>query len=334
MQKEKLPLMYHPTNVLLVDDQPVFLNQMCENIDHNIPYVTAIDPEQALAYLRTHTYLGDIQSLLVAQPNFNNVMQSPTSIENFDIDFSTLRRDLDSPERFKKITVVFVDQSMPKMEGLDFCRRVRKENLLVKLILLTGNAGLDKAVDAFNEGIVDAYIPKDHPNLIKVVNEHIRRYSWLQFMELSDRLAGLISHIIKPLYDEKFFEIFSEIWQKQQEKGEFYLMDSSCSFLFLNDDLKKQIFFVRNECDFNEIYELAKNSEAPYSVLEAIRGRQKFPITPDPRGYLKLQGDAWEDVMEFMSKVPGRELYYALVDRPGMEVFSFKRYFNEVWPQP
>ena len=145
-----------------------------------------------------------------------------------------MREKLNTPDRFNKIAVVFVDKQMPKMDGLDFCRKVREQNLQVKLVLLTGNAGIDDAINAFNEGVIDAYISKGQTDHAKSINFHLVRQTWQQFVDLGAHVSGLISHTLLPLSDEKFIEFFHGIW-KQHQESEFYLMDSSCSFLFFNE---------------------------------------------------------------------------------------------------
>ena len=208
----KIPLMYHPTNVLLLDDERGFLNSLNPIIGHTTPYILETNPHKVIDYLQSHTYKKEVLSALISEQDFSFEMsEKPRSTETFDINFSRLQQQLDKPDRFKKIVTVFVDKHMPAMDGITFCEKVREMGLIVKLILFTGMAGTDEAVRAFNKGIIDGYIAKDDPNLTDKINQYIERYSWQQFIDLGDRLAGFISHLMKPLHDEQFFEVFEKI---------------------------------------------------------------------------------------------------------------------------
>jgi hypothetical protein len=44
-----------------------------------------------------------------------------------------------------------------------------------------------------------------------------------------------------------------------------------------------------------------------------IRGHQMFPYTKEAMGYVSLNDKQWENAMVQMDKVPGRELYYAVL---------------------
>lgn len=325
-----IPLIYHPTNVLALDDDIGFLKSLRGILGVNMPYVLESDPHAALDYLSSNSYPEHAVSNLITQPNFDSPMTGLDAVEYFSVDFGKLRSELDKPTRFNRITVAFVDKQMPKMDGLDFCRKVKEKNLQIKLVLLTGNAGLTEAVSAFNEGIIDAYISKGRENLDKSINFYANNESWNQFVDLGKNVSGLPSHTLKSLNCEKFSEFFHEIWRDNQQ-GEFYLADSSCSFLFFDNDGKATLLLVRNPDDFKEVYEFAENAEAPESVLNAIENRKAFPITPQKNGYLKLQGEEWEKAMTALKKIPETNLFYTLIKQPNLSAFSFDNYFSSVW---
>lgn len=327
--KNKLPLMYHPTNVLFLDDEPVFLNRICHAIDQSIPYTKIGHPLDAIDYLCKHTYQSDFFAALTTHRNFNQT-DPLEGVENFDVNFAMLSNELDVSDRFEKIAVVFVDQLMPTMKGIDFCKKIREKNLLVKLILLTSNAEKDEVIDAFNQGVIDAYVAKDHPQLVETINEHVIRYAWNQFLDFSSNLLGFISHLVKPLYDENFLKFFNEIL-KTESFVEFYLLDSSCSFLLLTNQGKAKKLFFYTPADFEDCYELAHSARAPYHVLQSIQDKKKFPLTENDKNYLQLAGHDWIKFMHDCNKVPGVDMYYVLVDKSPMDAFSFKRYFDTVW---
>lgn len=166
----------------------------------------------------------------------------------------------------------------------------------------------------------------------EAINFYIERESWQQFVDLGGQLSGLINYMIQPLNNEKFSEFFHEIWRDHQ-KGEFYVMDSSCSFMFFDHQGNATLLMVRNEEDFEEAIEFAENAEAPESVLKALKNRVSFPYTKEKNGYVRLEAKEWPDALVKMKQIEGTDLRYALIKQPDIKAFSFDRYFAEVWPK-
>ncbi len=324
--KHSIPVIYHPSTVLALDDDPIFLNSIRATIGKEMPYLTEENPENALRYLQQHSYRDDALSSLLVQPNFDHFTE-PSSTETFDVDFNKLQSELNSPQRFNKVTVAFIDQSMPKIDGLTVCRTIRNQNLLVKLVLLTGNAGTADAVDAFNEGIIDAYIPKDHPNLKEAISSHILQYSKQQFIDISLSLFGMISQSLAFLQNPEFLSLFDQI-KETHHITEYYLLDSSCSFIIFDADGKASLLFVRHDNAFHEVHEFTFD-QLPDNLLNMLEQRKGFPMTRKKEGYLDLTSDAWEKSMVSMTKIGKTDSYYALVDQPEMSTFSLARYFQK-----
>ncbi len=331
-QVHQLPLIYHPTNVLFLDDEETFLNRITLSLDDRIPYVKMTDPSIALNHLKKRVYQPNAFSALLTCQNFEQVSESE-STETFDIDFSKLVSQLNQPERFQKIAVVFVDQVMAKIKGLDFCRKVREANLPVKLVLLTGNTEEDEVIDAFNKGLINAYLPKNHPQLSDKISEQIFDCCAEQFIELSQQLLGFISPLITPLYEKGFLAFFNELL-KERNFFEFYLIDSTGSFLLLDDSGKASLLMMYQEDDFAHYYDIAEDDKAPENILNLIRTKKKMPIKSLHDKCLSLEGSAWPDVMHDCHQIAGKELYYSLVDEPAIDTFGFKRYVDQVWLEP
>ncbi len=326
-----IPIFYHPTNVLFLDDDRSFLTSLSLKLAKTTPFVLESEPNKAYHHITTHMYSIDSLSKLITKQNFSSINKLNT-VETFDIDFSILQSQLDTPDRYKKIVAVFVDKSMPDTDGLAWCQKIREAGLPVKLILFTGIAGTQEAVNAFNQKLIDAYLPKGSEAIAKI-DDFIEQYTWQQFLDLSHYISGLLSHVLKPLYDEQFLNVFQTI-RKKHDINEFYLINSSCSFLMLTPEGSVKILLMHSKEDFEEIYDIAKDSKAPHSVLEAIRERQMFPCEHPQKLSTKLQGDMWEDIMKPVDKVPGREWYYTVIDHSIRDIVPFNIYRDEIWPIP
>ncbi len=74
--------------------------------------------------------------------------------------------------------VIVSDMRMPRMNGIDFLRRVEKIAPETVRMMLTGNADQDTAIRAVNEGNVFRFMTKPTPpdKMAKVLNDGIRQY--------------------------------------------------------------------------------------------------------------------------------------------------------------
>lgn len=326
----RIPLMYHPTTVVLLDDDRKILNNIRLILDDDIPYLLEDDPQKVVDYLKSNTYNTDSLSKLVVEQNFDSFDPADFgNTETFNINFARLQQTLTSPDRFKRVTAAMIDRRM-RIDGLKFCETIRKAGLLLKLILFTGYTSKEEAVKAFNQKTIDGFMVKDGDpsDSADEINFNIRENSWQQFVDLSQSLTGLLSHLLKPLHNEDFIKVFDKI-RRENQAIEFYLLDSSCSFLMVDADGKAKQLLVRNESDFESCCELAENAERPKEILETLKKHEKFPATKDLFGYVKLKDEDWTSSLVSMNKIPNQNLYYAVIDRPEVEIFSFNQYVKE-----
>ncbi|NTV45757.1 MAG: response regulator transcription factor [Chlorobiales bacterium] len=74
--------------------------------------------------------------------------------------------------------VIILDMMLPKLDGLEVCKRLRKNQVLVPILMLTSRAEEDDKVISLNAG-ADDYITKPFgiKELLARVKAHIRRFS-------------------------------------------------------------------------------------------------------------------------------------------------------------
>lgn len=74
--------------------------------------------------------------------------------------------------------VIILDMMLPKLDGLEVCKRLRKNQILVPILMLTSRADEDDKVTSLNAG-ADDYITKPFSikELLARVKAHIRRFS-------------------------------------------------------------------------------------------------------------------------------------------------------------
>jgi two-component system, HptB-dependent secretion and biofilm response regulator len=84
-------------------------------------------------------------------------------------------------EQNPDIAVIISDHAMPHMNGMEFLKLARQKLPLTILLMLTGNAKLDIAVQVINETDIFHYLPKPCPKEIldKTIDEAIRQFQLL-----------------------------------------------------------------------------------------------------------------------------------------------------------
>ena len=76
----------------------------------------------------------------------------------------------------QKFDLVILDVMMPKMDGFEVCKNIRKANIDVPVILLTAKGTIDDKVVGFNSGADDYLVqPVDIPELLVRTRALLRR---------------------------------------------------------------------------------------------------------------------------------------------------------------
>lgn len=323
-----VPLLYHPTTVVFLNDDLHFLKALQPHIDPHYRVMLRTQIMDALDYLKTHCF--DSRALIndTIRPDLNSV---PSSLDGFQeqryyYNFSGVQGNLQSVKRFEKVHVAVIDQQMSNMEGLAVCRLLRQSlHLPLKLILLTGaNCCIDEMAAAFNEGLIDAFIPKyPREEMLRALHSKITQFTDAQFKTFAQASVGMVLHDMDHLYDSDFLEVFACI-RLAKKIVEFYLFDSCGSFLMLNRQGNAHLLVVRPSEEFNIAYELAENSDASSGVLQSLRDRSAFPcrhagMTHPPL----LTGLAWTHAMCPMKRIAAKDIFYTVLDLPDQQAVGF-----------
>lgn len=130
-------------------------------------------------------FLASLRRLLV--PALQNAFRQFTLDFHFastPMEALAITRELDKP-----LAVVICDQVMPQMEGMDLLRRLKAAHPAAQRVLLTGYAGIDSAIGAVNEQLLDKYLTKPVENpadFVAVIKDLAHEYH-LQFLAIRNR---------------------------------------------------------------------------------------------------------------------------------------------------
>lgn len=105
--------------------------------------------------------------------------------DNFAVDCVYDGEDADHALRVNEFSLVILDLSLPKMDGLEVLRRLRQRNNTVPVIILTANSSLRGRVSGLDEG-ADDYLAK--PFEIEELEARIR----VQLRRASNRAVPVI----------------------------------------------------------------------------------------------------------------------------------------------
>ena len=97
--------------------------------------------------------------------------------------------------RNERIDVVVLDVKMPGMDGVEVLRRIKQEHPLAEVIMLTGHASVESAVEGLKLGAFDYVMkPIDIPDLlVKIEQAHGKRKAHDEKIRAA-KVKEIISH--------------------------------------------------------------------------------------------------------------------------------------------
>ncbi len=226
---------YYPSTVVFVDDQQAFLTAIKNRLPKQILALFYNDAATALNKIKTigtsqHTEPQYFQEIV----DDVELDMSKNTEAYFNIKLGDISKMSYNAQRFAEISVVIVDQMMPDLDGISFCRELI--NYPVKKIMLTASKDLSIATKAFNEGIIDFFLLKDSPDLISELLSEIKNKQMDYFYSLNDRTLGFsVKKIASAIHNPNIY-LFLQDKLKELNVEEFYLLDRYGSMLFVQHD--------------------------------------------------------------------------------------------------
>jgi CheY-like chemotaxis protein len=325
-----IPCFYFPTTVVFVDDNRSFLENLPLNLDPALLYKLHRYPEAALADLQFQS------PQLTMNIEFTQRLQASGEEEEgvcIEINFNSIRNLALDAQRFSYYTVLVIDYAMPTLTGFEFCKRV--QSLPVKKILLTGEAGPDLAVTAFNEGIIDQFIVKAAPDMQTHLENCIRSAQWDFFLQQSENVISILSkHHECALFEPKY-QAFIRNYFISHFPCEFYLLDSTGSFLFISAEGETTLIIIKSERELQNYYAIASDYSRAYplpdQVLDDLKQYRRMPFLFSEYQHT-LAVSAWKNYLHptqmlsgvsryFYAVIPGSKDYFHTIN-----LHSFSKY--------
>lgn len=312
MRPDKCLPFFHPTRVVFVDDDPAFLNLLPLRLSDDLPFLRFDSPRELFSEFAA----GRLQARL--DLDWWDVYPSEAGRDPleqvFSLDPSMIALRVFNRARFGLVTVLVADYQMPGMTGLELFRALN--HLPCKRILLTGQADEALAVGAFNEGLIDLYLPKLHPHLDQELNRAIRRLQFA-YLEQATELATRILQASDPVVwvDTAFARLFHQVCE-EHAVVEYYLVADPKGYWLLKADGRAEMLLLFTGGELDAQATAAVASQAPKGVIRRLKDRRGALCFPG-EGDRVLSDDQWWEACVPIRHLPGHpNRFYALINHP------------------
>lgn len=263
-----LPVCYHPTTILSVDDDKAFLNVLSTELADKLSLCCFDNPLQSLEYTKnTHSY----------NPFTDRCLKVENHTTTFK--FSAIRNEIYNEDRFKEIFISVTDYDMPHTDGIELIRTMefQPEVFQYSHIILTGKISNEFKEKLVGLGLSGEYIRKDDPyyitKLLDLIEKRLARiFQWYSYIPA--RILSKNTHEkTSILFDANFATLINKHIQDNLI-CEMYLFDQQGSYLFLDQNANLNWLFVRNETGMDNSIQIAREYGAPPSVIDALKERR------------------------------------------------------------
>ena len=263
MNKPLLPY-YHPTTVVLVDDNQRFLDSFTLLLAEQLAYRCFPGAADALRFINDHSALVPLD-----QRCFSFLGQRQRAGGALRLDLALIEQEISNPNRFRDISVVIVDYDMPEMNGLEFCQAI--DSPRIKKILLTGVGDEKVAVKAFNDGLIDRFLTKSDPDIARRINQTIHELQYRYFAGISTMIQNTLA-LKSPEFIRapEFVRYFLSLLERDNVT-EYYYVEDPNGFLLVGHDGSLSRLIVLSDTQLDEQLFSLQRYHPPTAVVASLR---------------------------------------------------------------
>lgn len=299
-----LPVFYHPTTILILDDDENFLDALsdCVNVDGKVMTFHTADAmknflENYEPFYKNKKFINS----LTKDEDYENIHHAPAIL-----DLTLLSKIHLDPNRKSEVSTLIIDYKMPTINGLDFSKDYTYSDF--KKILLTGESIEDKIIEGFNKKLIDRYLQKGSSNLVDYLNKNINNLIEQYFIEISAPIrAYLEADKNLPISDVVFIDYFKKIC-RENGVTEYYLIDKNGSYLCIDKNNNAMILAVHTDVSLDRWVQM--NQEISNHLLASIRERKNIPFFGIEKESWQISEDQWSRYFYASTVLNGKEKYY------------------------
>jgi response regulator RpfG family c-di-GMP phosphodiesterase len=188
---------------------------------------------------------------------------------------------------------------MPDMNGLDFLKKIKESP--VKKVLVTSESDYTIAIDAFNNGIIDAYIRKDSPDFLTKLQHITTELEWKYFTNLS-KITSELSEF-DYLKNSNIIKFFTDFLTDKNSIG-FYLSDKQGAFCTYDATGEKEYFVIRNTMQLKQLSEFAAEDGASEKTINDLAKAKTIPFF-NFKKHWEIPANEWDSYLYSANELPG-----------------------------
>lgn len=331
MSEQSITPYSHPTTVVFVDDNDLFLQALDVRMPGDMAYNCFHNPRNALEHINRKLELGPIPDRCFTKPSRS--MHRRDSVIHLDL--GLIEQEVTNMERFRRISVVIADFAMPAMSGLSLLTSI--SDPWTKTVLMSGVGDEKLALEAFNDGVIDRYIPKNRQTTLDMVVDYSQELQREYFLDQQRAIQESLSLNPPELLEEPAVsQHFAELSRKYRFV-EHYLVDDPPGFVFVTATGALHRLIVLSDAEVAEQVEYAARYHAPPDVIAALSNRSHIGFFYE---HAEDYGDdpyPWRDYLCVPTRLGNNEVWWAaLISDPPMEIdfspvkSSFEAYLDEL----
>lgn len=223
------------------------------------------------------------------------------------------RQNIKRYDEFKarEVSVVVVDYSMPSMNGIEFCEKIK--NPAIRKILLTGYATTSEAVKAFNNNTIHYYLKKNDDNMLEELESTIHQLQHVYFNEMSSSIKAEAIDSGTPFFaDPELARYFRENCDAL-DVTEYYYLTNPSRFALRTKNNHKFLCLIYTEDDLAEHLQVLEEEGGPESLYTAIKSHQYIPYFQSADGYYEPSLPNPESNIHPADHVKGKVNYYCAI---------------------
>lgn len=306
----KIAGMYHPSSVLVVDDNGDFLERITSQlsaVNRHILCQSYLNPTEALKVIqRTKSLDGLLKGAINVDVASENYLHGAKQLP-LQFDISGILQQAYNEDCFNRISVAVIDFKMPQMDGAEFCEQLIHNP--VKKIILTGEDDRDFAIKLFNQGAISKFIPKNTPNLAKVLAEIILETQKAYFQDMTSQIIHGLATDHECCLEDPVFVTFFDKTCLELSISSYYLIEPSGSYLLLDDDGLPTWLVIKTQEELGDFVELMGAEKLAPQIIEAVEGGNQMPYFSNDHDYICSTDTDISKYFHPAKKIKGKRAY-------------------------
>jgi CheY-like chemotaxis protein len=303
---------YHPTSIVLIDDDPAFLQSLAFSPVGDLPHAVFSRPDDALKFIfDRHALVPQLDTFFAPHDGEIGAGSLRKDERLLRIRGNRIAQLTQKPARFDTTSVAVVDFDMPGINGLQLCAALA--NLPIRKLLLTGRAGVEVGIQALNDGMIDGYIVKQDRALVDALLNGIANQKNAFFSEITKPLSAAfcweeLSFIAEPKFAAEFESIHAA-----RGGTEYYVSSDPPGCLSLGRNGGAAFVVVYDENALQCHLDIAVECCADPALIELLERRAVVPVFPNGSFFCEDFSNTWRRYMYPARQIIGARTWYLAV---------------------